>query len=198
MKSWPYPDGSYRPSGSCSPPAPALADYADPVALRAALRDVETLVVVSSDGEAAQVLVHHQNVIRAAAEGGVTHIVALSGLDADPASPFCYAFTYGHTEQFLYDSGCSVSIARASIYTEFFLETFVARARSSREIRLPAGDGLISLVSRKDVGRCLAALALAAPTGRHHDITGPESLDLAAVAAIVDQTTSLGEHARRL
>jgi NAD(P)H dehydrogenase (quinone) len=159
------------------------ADYADPVALRAALRGVETLVFVSSDGETAKIVLHHQNVVRAAADSGVAHIVALSGLDADLRSPFCYAVTYGHTEQLLDDSGCAVSIARASIFTEFFMR-WLTRARASGQIRLPAADGRISLVSRADVGRCLAALATAAPTGRHHDVTGPESLDLATIAAL--------------
>jgi NAD(P)H dehydrogenase (quinone) len=60
----------------------------------------------------------------------------------------------------------------------------VAPSRTTGEIRLPAADARISLVSRSDVGRCLAALAVAAPTNRHHDITGPESLDLAAIAAL--------------
>ena len=162
------------------------ADYADPVALRAALRGVETLVFVSSDGETAKIVLHHQNVVRAAADSGVAHIVALSGLDADLRSPFCYAVTYGHTEQLLYDSGCSVSIARASIFTEFFMR-WLTRARASGQIRLPAADGRISLVSRADVGHCLAAFATDAPTGRHHDVTGPESLDLATIAALAQQ-----------
>ena len=167
-----------------SSPAPtAVADYADVAALRAALSGVDTLVFVSSDGETAKVVLHHQNVVGAAADSGVAHIVALSGLDADLRSPFCYAVTYGHTEQLLYDSGCSVSIARASIFTEFFMR-WLTRARASGQIRLPAEDGRISLVSRTDVGRCLAALATAEPTGRHHDITGPESLDLPTIAAL--------------
>lgn len=163
-----------------------VADYGDPASLRAALRGVDTLVFVSSDGETAKVLLHHQNVIGAAVDSGVAHIVALSGLDADVTSPFCYAVTYGHTERLLYDSGCSVSIARASIFTEFFMR-WLTEARSSGQIRLPAADARVSLVSRTDVGRCLAALAVAPPTGRHHDLTGPESLDLAAIAALVRQ-----------
>jgi NAD(P)H dehydrogenase (quinone) len=80
-----------------------------------------------------------------------------------------------------------VSIARASIYTEFFMRWLVP-ARASGELRLPAADGRISLVSRTDVGQCLAALALRKPTGRHHDITGPEALDLHAIAALTSQT----------
>jgi NAD(P)H dehydrogenase (quinone) len=160
-----------------------IADYEDPAALAAALKDVEALVFVSSDGPTAEVVVHHQNVIRGAAASGVGHIVALSGLDADPQSPFCYGASYGYTERLLLESGCSVSIARASIFAEFFL-AFVVPSRTTGEIRLPAADARISLVSRSDVGRCLAALAVAAPTNRHHDITGPESLDLAAIAAL--------------
>jgi len=59
---------------------------------------------VSSDGEAVNVLYHHENVVQAAVDGGVSHIVALSGLDVDlscgravvPAtagSPLCPVWT---------------------------------------------------------------------------------------------------------
>ena len=164
----------------------AMAEYDDQAALRTALRDVDTLVFISSDGDATKVLLHHQNVIAAAAHSGVAHLVALSSVDADLDSPFCYAVVNGYTEKLLDDSGCDVSIARASIYTEFFLR-WLTPARVSGEIRLPAGDSRISLVSRTDVGRCLAALAAAPPTGRHHDLTGPEALDLAAIAALTGE-----------
>lgn len=165
--------------------AVVAADYENLAALRAALRGVETLVFVSSDGEVAHVIRHHENIIQAAVDVGVHHIVALSGLDADLASPFCYAISYGHTEQLLRASGCSFSIARASLYTEF-IARWLSRARSTGQIRLPAGAGRISLLSRADVGRCLAALAIGEPTGRHHDLTGPESLDLTAIAAVAE------------
>jgi NAD(P)H dehydrogenase (quinone) len=56
----------------------ATADYADLTALRRALRGIDTLVFVSSDGEAAQLLIHHHNVVQAAVDGGVAHVVALS------------------------------------------------------------------------------------------------------------------------
>ncbi|HEY3957510.1 MAG TPA: hypothetical protein VGM53_29435 [Streptosporangiaceae bacterium] len=81
---------------------------------------------------------------------GVGHIVALSGLDADPGSPFCYALTYGYTEQMLHDSGCAVSIARASLFTEFFLG-FLARARASGEIRRHRAGAVVVLRVRDHV-----------------------------------------------
>jgi NAD(P)H dehydrogenase (quinone) len=162
--------------------ATVVADYADVAALRVALSGVDALVFVSSDGEAAKVLVHHENVVRAAAESGVEHVVALSGLDADVRSPFCYAFTHGRTEEALRASGCGFSIARASLFAEFFLR-WLRPARATGQIRVPAGDGRISLVSRADVARCLAALALRGPTGRDHAVTGPEALRFDEVAA---------------
>ncbi|WP_407562230.1 NAD(P)H-binding protein [Streptomyces sp. 184] len=165
----------------------AYADYADLDSLRAALRGVDTLVFISGDGDAAKVLLHHENVVTAAARSGVAHIVALSGLDADVTSPFCYGVTNGHTERLLAGSGCAWSVARASIFTEFFAG-LLAAARSGDRIEVPAADGRVSLVSRTDVGRCLAALALGAPTGVHHDITGPAAYDLGDLAALAGAT----------
>ncbi|HEU5266488.1 MAG TPA: NAD(P)H-binding protein [Jatrophihabitans sp.] len=164
----------------------ATADYADLDALRAAFDGVDTLVFVSSDGEAVNVLYHHGNIVRAAIDRGLTHIVALSGLDADTRSPFCYAVSYGLTEELLRESGCAVSIVRASIFTEFFMH-FLEAARTTGDIRVPAADGRISLVARTDVGRCLAALASAAPAQRLYEVTGPVALDLAAIAAAASQ-----------
>src|SRR5688572_23367510 len=48
------------------PVTTSIADYADRAALRTALRGVDTLVFVSSDGEAVNVLHHHENVVQAA------------------------------------------------------------------------------------------------------------------------------------
>jgi NAD(P)H dehydrogenase (quinone) len=142
-----------------------ITDYADRDALRRALEDIHTLVFVSSDGEGTRVLSHHLNVVAAVRECGVGHVVALSSVDADPASPFCSAITNGLTELALRESGCGLSVVRASIYSEFFLG-FLRAARDTGRLRLPAGDGRIGLVSKTDVARCMAALAVAEPTGR--------------------------------
>ncbi|RAJ56097.1 NAD(P)H dehydrogenase (quinone) [Streptomyces sp. Amel2xB2] len=174
-----------RPPGGLLPPQAeaAVADYAEPAALRTALRGADTLVFVSSDGPDARMLLHHRNVVAAAAAEHVGHVVALSSLDADAASPFCYAVVNRLTEDMLLASGLPCSIARASLYTEFF-EGWLTEARASGLLRLPAADGRISLVARDDVARALAALAVGEPTGRHHDITGPVPADLADIASV--------------
>ena len=158
------------------------APYDRPAALRSALADVDTLVFVSSDGEAARVIVHHRNVLDAAAECGIGHVVYLSGLDVAPDSPFCYAVTNGDTERQLRSSGLAHTIARTGLYTEFFL-ALVRQAAGDGTVALPAADARVSLVARDDVARCLAALALREPTNGHHDVTGTESVPVEAVAA---------------
>ena len=166
--------------------AHVIADYGDQPALRRALTGADTLVLVSSDGPVAQVINHHANIIDAAQQAGASHIVALSGLDASAGSPFCYAQGYAYTERLLRDSGCGWSVARASIFTEFFL-ALVRDARAGKHVHLPLSDGRISLVSRADVARCLAALAGGPPTGRCHEITGPAALDAHSIAALLER-----------
>ena len=159
----------------------AVAEYDDRPALTAALKGVDTLVLVSSDGEAERVLQHHLNVVDAAAANDIRHVVALSSVDVDLDSPFCYARVNALTEQALHDTGCAVTAVRASIYTEFF-ETLLEGATFDGELRLPAEDARVALVARADVGRCLAACALLPPAGPV-DVTGPAALDMTEVAA---------------
>jgi NAD(P)H dehydrogenase (quinone) len=159
----------------------AVADYDDRPALAEALTGVDTLVLVSSDGEAELVLQHHLNIASAAAANGVAHVVALSSVDADVDSPFCYARVNALTERAFEEGGSAVTAVRASVYTEFFA-TLVELATVDGEVRLPAGDGRVSLVAREDVGRCLAASALA-PEAGSYDVTGPTALDMDTVAA---------------
>jgi NAD(P)H dehydrogenase (quinone) len=111
--------------------------------------------------------------------------VLLSGMDAALDSPFCYAFTNGDTERLLRASGRPYSIVRASLFAEFFLGLMrqVSAGGPDGAVALPAADGRVSLVAREDVARCLAALALGEPTNRHHDVTGPDSLPVGAIAA---------------
>jgi NAD(P)H dehydrogenase (quinone) len=162
----------------------AVADYDDRPALASGLEGVDTLVLVSSDGEAERVLMHHLNLVDAAASNDVRHVVALSSVDVDLDSPFCYARVNALTEQALHDRGLEVTAVRASIYAEFF-ETLLDGATVDGELRLPAEDARVALVARTDVGRCLAACALLPPSGPH-DVTGPVALDMTELAAARD------------
>jgi NAD(P)H dehydrogenase (quinone) len=160
----------------------AVADYDDVPALVRALDGVDTLVLVSSDGEAERVLHHHDNIAGACPPADVKHVVLLSSVDVDVDSPFCYARVNALTEAALARVSVEVTAVRASIYTEFF-DTLVELATVDGELRLPAGDGRVSLVAREDVGRTLAACALA-PSSSAYDVTGPAALSMDEIAAV--------------
>jgi hypothetical protein len=120
------------------------------------LRRAANRRVVSSDDPVAEVIAHYRNVIRAARDSGVARSVAGSGLDG----PLLAVLLRGQLRArraAARREPVPVSIARASIYSEFFLG-LLARSRTSGQLRLPAADSRISLVSRADVTRCLAPL----------------------------------------
>lgn len=158
-----------------------LADYRAPEALHAAFDGADVILFISSDGETARVMVHHRNVVDAAVRAGVDHVVYLSGLDADVDSPFCYAVTNAATERMLIDADVGYSIVRSSVFAEFFAR-WPRAAVDNGVLSLPAGSGRVSLVARADVARALAAAACREPSGRHYDVTGPETLTMLAIA----------------
>ena len=82
-----------------------FADYDDPASLRAAFSGIRTLVFISSDGLIEPMRRHHENVVAAAVDAGVDHIVYTSIIDASPDSRFYYAAVHRDTEALLAESG---------------------------------------------------------------------------------------------
>ncbi|MFE4668229.1 NAD(P)H-binding protein [Streptomyces sp. NPDC056716] len=158
------------------------ADYQSREGLESALDGVGTLVFISSDGEAAPMLIHHGNVLAAAVSAGVEHVVYLSILDVEADSPFCFAPVHRETERMLRDHGLPHTVVRSSIYSEFFLR-WVVEAASTGELALPMRDGTVSLISRDDVARCLVECAVRRAGSLVH-ATGEESYGLAEVARL--------------
>lgn len=160
----------------------AIAIYEDRDALVTAFSNAETLVLITSDGDTASVHEHHLNIVSAAAIAGVANVVTLSGIDSDPASPFCYSKMHAALERLLSEQGFNVSVVRASMFSEFFLGLTTA-AQLNGEIRLPASAGKLSLVGRDDVATALASLAID-PLPGIYNITGPQALDCVEIALL--------------
>jgi NAD(P)H dehydrogenase (quinone) len=172
-----------RPEAVPAGVAARRADYDDQTSLAEALRGLDTLVMVSSDGTAATMARHHRNLI--AACGPEVHIVYTSILDIEPDSRFYYAPGHQETEALLADRPhCA---ARTSVFADFFASTWLADATG--ELALPLGDGGpgMSLVAREDVSRALAAAAIARIEGVV-DLTGPDSLTGDEIASRVTES----------
>ncbi|HEY9366548.1 MAG TPA: NmrA family NAD(P)-binding protein [Agromyces sp.] len=116
-------------------------------------------------------------------DAGVERIVLLSGRGEDGAR---------RCEDILLASNVPATIVRASWFAQNFTEGMLSDAAVTGVLALPAADVREPFIDVDDV----AAVAVAALTGagsdhenRVHEVTGPESLTFAEVAAIMSETT---------
>jgi NAD(P)H dehydrogenase (quinone) len=164
------------------------ADYDDPSSLRDAFADVGTLVFISSDGVVEEMRRHHEQVIAAAIDAGVEHIVYTSIVDVSPDSRFYYAAVHRDTEALLAQSGLSHCSARTSIFADYFVSTWIAPALDKGTLALPAGEGRMSLLTRDDAARALAVAAVSRCEGVI-ELTGPEALTAGEISEITGAAT---------
>ncbi len=167
--------------------APALAGaeiaecdgYADAAGLLEAFAGVSTLVLVSAR-EAEDRLAQHKVAVDAAAAAGVRRIVYTSIIGAAADATFTFARDHFHTEEHIRASGLAFTFSRQNLYLD--LLPFIPGADGV--IRGPAGTGRVAPVLRDDVADVLLAIVTEpGHEGATYELTGPQSLTLAEVAA---------------
>ncbi len=148
--------------------------------MRAALAGVRTLYLVSGR-EAPERLGEHRIAIDSAKAAGVERIVYVSFLGAGPEATFTFARDHWATEEAIRASGLAFTFLRSSLYLDF-MPVF---AGPERTIRGPGGEGRFAPVARDDLADAAAAVLAAegAHDGSTYELTGPELLSLAEVAA---------------
>lgn len=168
-----------------------VADYEDASALKKAFAGIDEIVLISSDGDANAVMLHHANAIEAAAAAGARHIVFTSIVDVDDQSPFYFAPVYRDAERRLAACGVPSTILRCSLYCEFILEHWLVLSQPSGELALPTRDGRVAPISRDDVAAAIAAAA-ANPekSPKIHMVTGDQALDFGEIAAFYSETVA--------
>ncbi|MCU0904470.1 MAG: SDR family oxidoreductase [Tabrizicola sp.] len=156
-------------------------DYtkADP----AALKGVETLVLISSNDfndRAGQ----HRKAIEAAKAAGVKRILYTSILKGD-ASPMILAADHIATEAAIKASGIPATILRNGWYTENYTGALGAAVQHGAIIGA-AGDGRVNSAARKDFAEAIAVTALdASHAGKVYELAGDTAHSGADLAAAV-------------
>lgn len=160
----------------------SFTGYADRASAVEALQGVETLFMVSA-AESEHRLDEHKAFVDAAVEAGVRRVVYTSFLGAAADCTFTLGRDHFRTEEHLRAAGLEWTFLRDNFYLDFLPET----AGEDGVIRGPAGDGVVSAVSRDDVAACAAAVLTdpAAHVGQTYSLTGSEALSLAAVAELM-------------
>ena len=166
-----------------------VAPYSDAGALRHAFDGVDVLLLVSAAEDEHRVE-QHRTAVEAAAEAGVRRVVYTSFLGAAPDCTFTFGRDHHATERFLAAAELEATVLRNSFYLDVLPE-FV----SEGALRGPGGDGRVGAVARADVADvAVAALLDESHAGRTYDLTGPQALTLAEVAA--ELTASSGTEVR--
>ena len=160
------------------------ASYDDRAAVRRALSGVEVALMVSGS-ESANRLDEHRSFVDAAAEAGVRHLVYTSFYGASAHATFTLARDHHHTERHIERSGMTWTFLRDNLYLDFF----PLMAGEDGVLRGPANDGRVAAVAQDDIA-AVATAVLLDPTSherRSYDLTGPEALTLAEVAATMSR-----------
>ncbi len=168
-----------------------VASYGDGAAVRAALAGVPVVLMVSAP-ESPDRVAQHRSFVDAAVAAGVRHLVYTSFIGASASATFTLARDHGATEEYIRDSGLAFTFLRDNLYADFF----AALVGADGVIRGPAGQGRVAAVAQADIVDAAAAVLrdVSAHAGKTYDLTGPASLTLAEVAAIL--TSALGRDIR--
>ncbi|MCK3658248.1 NAD(P)-dependent oxidoreductase [Pasteurellaceae bacterium Pebbles2] len=154
-----------------------------------ALKGINTLILVSSS-EVGQRVVQHQNVINAAKQAGVQHIIYTSLLGADKENAVrALAGEHLATEQALKASGVNYTILRNGWYSENYTAAIPA-ALANGAFYGSAQAGKISSAVRADFAEATVNVALGeGHENRTYELAGDESYTLADLAAEISRQT---------
>ena len=161
-------------------------DLAQPESLDAALAGAERLFLLCSSSREQVEL--ETCAIEAAARAGLSHVVKLSMLGADPRSPVPYRRWHGEVEQRLERSG----IAYTHLRPTFFMQVTRGMLAPDGALYVPVGEGRIGWIDVRDVASAaVRVLTEAGHERRAYDLSGPESLTFRDVAAKLSAATGL-------
>lgn len=162
------------------------APFGDGAAVRQALAGLDTVLMVSAS-ETADRVDQHRTFIDAAAAAGVGHLVYVSFYGAAPDATFTLARDHWATEQHIRASGVPFTSLRDNLYADFLPQM----VGTDGVIRGPAGDGRAAVVAQDDIADAVVAVLRdpGAHAGRVYELTGPQALTLAEVAAVITTVT---------
>ena len=160
----------------------ASGDLADEGSLVMAMEGIEKVFLLSSPHPDA--VGWHRNAINAARRTQVRLLVRSSILGADRQSPADFISAHAACDRYLEDSGLPYVIVRPNLFLQNVPESTIPSIDGSGTFYVNAGQARISMVDTRDVA-AVAAAVLTEPghAGARYDVTGPEALSYADVAA---------------
>lgn len=174
-----------------------VGDYNDKTSLIKAFEGIEQLYFVSSNDLVARHQ-QHENVVQAAIEAKVQHILYTSTVrKSESADAPLYPVVSSHlqTEQWIVASGITYTILRHNLYAEVILMFAGDRTKinETKSIYLPTADGKVAFVARRNFAEAAANILTQSTAHKNkiYTLSGSEKMNFETVTAHITQT--LGE-----
>jgi len=168
-------------------------NFDDKASLVSAMQDISTLFMLLPSHP--DMVKWGENIIDAAKECGVSHVVRSSGSLADKGSPIMVEELLGTTDAYVRNSGLDFTITAPSFFMQNFINYFSEDYKNGA-IYQPAGNETIGWVDVRDIA-AVNALVLLNPDkykGRSLTITGSEGLSYSGAVEQMNQV--LGKQAQ--
>lgn len=165
----------------------AVGDFADPASLGAALEGVQAMLLSCADDP--RRVEWETNAIESAGEAGVSRIVKLSTIGAQPGAPVAFWDWHGQVEEQLRSSGIPSVILQSSFYMSNLLAATEQVANEGR-LYAPAGEARIAMIDPRDVGAVAATVLTGAGVeGQTYVLTGPQAITYGEIADALSAAT---------
>ncbi len=163
----------------------ALGDLSDSRSLAHALQGIEKAFLLTNSSEYAEEL--QLNFINAAQKAGVKHIVKLSQLAADQASPVRFLRYHAAVEERIRESGMDYTFLRPNLFMQGLI-TLGHSIRYERQFYGSLGNAAVSAVDIRDIaGVAAKILTENGHENKIYNITGNESLTHFQMAEVLSR-----------
>ena len=156
----------------------AIGDLDKPETLTAAMQGIDRLFLV------APVTRQVENLLKAAKQAGVKHVVKLSTLEADRSlGPGRW---HREQEELIKSMGFAWTFIRPTMMMVNTIEWWGATIKSQNAVYFPGGNGKVSPVDARDVA-AVACTVLTRPghQGQIYEVTGPEVIAIGEMVQVL-------------
>ncbi len=166
-------------------------DYQDIESLKRAFQDVDKLLLVSSSSDISKRFEQHRNVINAAKEAGVGHLIYTSFdmVDLKQSSMGEEVRYHAYTADYLKQTGIPYTLMNNTMYADM-IPFLVGRDIINNGISIPAGDGKTPFLPVKEMAEA-NAVVLTTPghENKEYTIAAETAFSFAEIASLLSDIT---------